>query len=68
MVSKKKSSKNIIKRSRIAPRFTQNQINAIDSLIGKLGASRSNAVSHTVVTGLYNWDHLDNINKTESNK
>lgn len=56
------------KRKRISPRFTTDQIKSIDSLIGILGADRSNVVSHIVVTWLYNEGHLNNINKNKENK
>lgn len=68
MSTKNKITKNGKLRKRITPIFTPEQIAAIDSLIGTLGADRSNVVGHIVVTWLYDEGHLNNINKIESNK
>ena len=63
MGTKKNHSKKDNWRRRITPRFTPEQITAIDSLIGPLGADRSNVVSHIVVSWLYREGHLNNTNK-----
>lgn len=68
MGTKKRNTKKGQERKRITPRFTSHQISAIDSLIGKLGADRSNVVSQIVVMWLYGEGHLNNINKNDYNK
>jgi hypothetical protein len=64
MSAKKKITKKGKLRKRITSIFAPEQIAAIDSLIGPLGADYSNVVSYIVVSWLYKENRLININKS----